>query len=91
MSVNRDREQAFREAKAFLDAYYQKDFTRQGVEIWTACGPVEHCIQCVHGFIAAGVDHVTIRPIGEDLNRQFHIFLSEVLPALQSVTGGREG
>jgi alkanesulfonate monooxygenase SsuD/methylene tetrahydromethanopterin reductase-like flavin-dependent oxidoreductase (luciferase family) len=91
MSVNRDREQAFREAKAFLDAYYQKDFTRQGVEIWTACGPVEHCIECVHGFIAAGVDHVTIRPIGEDLNRQFHIFLSEVLPALQSVTGGREG
>src|SRR5574341_1885879 len=29
VSVNRDREQAFREAKAFLDAYYQKDFTRQ--------------------------------------------------------------
>src|SRR5918995_324129 len=32
-SVNRDREQAFREAKTFLDTYYQKDFTRQGVEI----------------------------------------------------------
>jgi alkanesulfonate monooxygenase SsuD/methylene tetrahydromethanopterin reductase-like flavin-dependent oxidoreductase (luciferase family) len=81
-SVNRDRERAFREAKTFLDAYYQKDFTRQGVEIWTACGPVDHCVEQVRGFIRAGVDHVTIRPIGEDLNEQFCIFLEELLPAL---------
>jgi alkanesulfonate monooxygenase SsuD/methylene tetrahydromethanopterin reductase-like flavin-dependent oxidoreductase (luciferase family) len=84
ISVNRDRDQAFHEAKIFLDAYYQKDFTRQGVEIWNACGPVEHCVDCVRGFINAGVDHVTIRPIGEDLNEQFHIYLEEVLPALNS-------
>jgi alkanesulfonate monooxygenase SsuD/methylene tetrahydromethanopterin reductase-like flavin-dependent oxidoreductase (luciferase family) len=85
ISVNQDRDQAFREAKTFLDAYYQKDFTRQGVEIWNACGPVEHCVDCVRGFINAGVDHVTIRPIGEDLNEQFRVYLEEVLPALNSV------
>jgi alkanesulfonate monooxygenase SsuD/methylene tetrahydromethanopterin reductase-like flavin-dependent oxidoreductase (luciferase family) len=84
VSVNHDREQAFREAKTFLDAYYQKDFTRQGVEIWTACGPVEHCVDYVRGFIDAGVDHVTIRPIGDDLNEQFRIYLEEVLPALNA-------
>ena len=84
IAVNPERDLAFREAKAFLDAYYQKDFTRQGVEIWTACGPVEHCIDCVRGFIEAGVDHVTIRPIGADLDRQFQMFLEEVLPALHS-------
>lgn len=84
ISVNADREQAFSEAKTFLDAYYQKDFTRQGVEIWNACGPVEHCVQSVYGFIDAGVDHVTIRPIGDDLNEQFRIYLEEVLPALNS-------
>jgi alkanesulfonate monooxygenase SsuD/methylene tetrahydromethanopterin reductase-like flavin-dependent oxidoreductase (luciferase family) len=83
-SVNRDRERAFREAKTFLDAYYQKDFTRQGVEIWTACGPVEHCIDQVRGFMDAGVDHVTIRPIGEDLNEQLRIYLEEILPALRA-------
>ena len=38
ISVNRDQEQAFREAKAFLDSYYLKDFSREGVEIWNACG-----------------------------------------------------
>ncbi len=84
VAVNSDREQAFREAKAFLDAYYQKDFTRQGVEIWTACGPVEHCVGCVKEFIDAGVDHVAIRPIGEDLNAQFRIYLEELLPALNA-------
>jgi alkanesulfonate monooxygenase SsuD/methylene tetrahydromethanopterin reductase-like flavin-dependent oxidoreductase (luciferase family) len=84
VSVNRDRDQAFREAKTFLDGYYQKDFTRPGVEIWTACGPVEHCVDCVRGFINAGVDHVTIRPVGENLKYQFNIFLQELVPALNS-------
>jgi alkanesulfonate monooxygenase SsuD/methylene tetrahydromethanopterin reductase-like flavin-dependent oxidoreductase (luciferase family) len=82
VSVNRDRDRAFREAKDFLDAYYQKDFTRAGVEIWTACGPVEHCVEQINGFMKAGVAHVTIRPIGADLNEQFRIFLKEILPAL---------
>ncbi|HEU4638372.1 MAG TPA: LLM class flavin-dependent oxidoreductase, partial [Candidatus Binatia bacterium] len=84
ISVNTDRDQAFREAKTFLDAYYQKDFTRQGVEIWNACGPVEHCVKSIEEFIEAGVDHVTIRPIGKDLSEQLRIYLEEVLPALHS-------
>jgi len=82
--VNNDREQAFREAKAFLDAYYQKDFTRQGVEIWTACGPVGYCVASVKEFIDAGVNHVAIRPIGADLNAQFRTYLDEILPALMT-------
>ena len=85
ISVNRDREHAFREAKTFLDAYYQKDFSRQGVEIWNACGPVEHCVGCVRGFINAGIDHVAIRPIGDNLDEQFDIYLNQVLPALQMI------
>lgn len=91
VAVNRDRDRAFREAKAFLDAYYQKDFTREGVEIWTACGPVEHCVDCMRGFIEAGVDHIAIRPIGADLDEQFRVFLSEVLPRAQAAaaTAGR--
>jgi hypothetical protein len=38
----------------------------------------------VREFIDAGVDHVTIRPIGDDLNEQFRLYLEEVLPALNS-------
>jgi alkanesulfonate monooxygenase SsuD/methylene tetrahydromethanopterin reductase-like flavin-dependent oxidoreductase (luciferase family) len=86
-AVHRERDEAFRQAKTFLDAYYQKDFTRQGVEIWTACGPVEHCVDCLKGFINAGVDHIAIRPIGDDLNEQFGIFLQELLPALTALAG----
>jgi alkanesulfonate monooxygenase SsuD/methylene tetrahydromethanopterin reductase-like flavin-dependent oxidoreductase (luciferase family) len=85
ISVNRDREKAFGEAKAFLDAYYLKDFSREGVEIWTACGPVEHCVRSMRNFMDAGVDHITVRPIGQNLDEQFRIYLEEVLPALESV------
>jgi alkanesulfonate monooxygenase SsuD/methylene tetrahydromethanopterin reductase-like flavin-dependent oxidoreductase (luciferase family) len=84
ISVNRDRDLAFREAKAFLDAYYLKEFSRPGVEIWTACGPVEHCVESLRGFIGAGADHITIRPIGQNLNEQLKIYLEEVLPALEA-------
>lgn len=80
--VNPDWDAAFREAKAFLDEYYARDFTRKGVEIWTACGPLEHCVQCIQEFIEAGVDHVTIRPIGRDLEKQYRIYVEELLPAL---------
>ena len=86
VSVHHDRDRAFREAKTFLDAYYQKDFTREGVEIWTACGPVQHCLAKIREFVAAGVDHVTIRPIGDRLDEQFSIFLSELLPGLKEST-----
>jgi hypothetical protein len=54
------------------------------VEIWTACGPVEHCVRSIQNFIDAGVDHVTIRPIGQNLDEQFQIYLDEILPALGS-------
>ena len=82
VSVNRDRDEAFRQAKTFLDAYYQKDFTRPGVEIWTACGPVDHCAARIKEFLDLGVDHVAIRPIGDNLEEQFRIYLEELLPAL---------
>lgn len=65
--VSESRDQAFRGAKEFLDAYYAKDFTREGVEIWTACGPVDHCVRSIQEFVDAGVDHITIRPVGRDI------------------------
>ena len=59
---------------------YRKDFTRQRVEIWNACGPVEHCVERVRGFIVAGFEHITIRPIGNNLSERLHIYLEELIP-----------
>lgn len=87
--VNRDAEEAFRQAKAFLDAYYLKDFSRPGVEIWNACGTIEHCVASLRGFIEAGVDHITIRPIGQNLEDQLRTYLNEVLPALNSLAANK--
>lgn len=82
VSIHSDPDRAFHEAKDFLDAYYDRDFTRKGVEIWTACGPVEHCAGRIRRFIDAGVDHITIRPIGRDPDEQFRLYLEEILPAV---------
>src|SRR5262249_45032250 len=84
ISVNRDPEQAFREAKTFLDAYYLKDFSREGVEIWNACGPVEHCVRSIQNFTDARIYHINNRHIGQNLDKQFGVYLEEVLPALGS-------
>lgn len=83
--VNSDKERALREAKSFLDAYYLKDFSREGVEIWNACGPLDHCINSLKPFLEAGVDHITIRPIGGNLSEQLRIYLDEFLPAVSSL------
>jgi len=89
--VNDDRDEALREAKTFLDAYYLRNFTQEGVEIWTACGPLDHCVRCIQSFVDAGIDHITIRPIGRDLDRQFALYVNEVLPALGVTRDSTDG
>ena len=86
--VRPDRDEAFHEAKSFLDSYYNRDFSRAGVEIWNACGPVEHCVACIQRFIDEGVDHVTVRPVGRNLEEQTSLFVDEVLPALGGARSG---
>ena len=49
----------------------------KGWKSGTACGPVEHCVRSIKNFIDAGVDHITIRPIGQNLDEQFRIYLQE--------------
>jgi hypothetical protein len=43
---------------------------------------VAHCVGQIKEFLDLGVDHVAIRPIGDDLEEQFRIYLEELLPAL---------
>jgi hypothetical protein len=41
------------------------------------------------GFLNAGVDHVAIRPIGDDVYDQLRVFLNEVLPALNAAAADK--
>ncbi|MFQ5916069.1 MAG: LLM class flavin-dependent oxidoreductase [Nitrospinota bacterium] len=81
LNVNPDREAAYRESKAFLDDYYDRDWPREMVELWTAHGPVEQCVETIRGFMDAGLDHITMRMTAPNQAEQFRIYVEEVLPA----------
>lgn len=90
LNANPDREAAFRESKAFLDEYYDRDWPRDLVELWTAHGPVAQCVETLRGYMDAGFDHITIRLTAKDQERQFRIYVDEVLPALGASASRRK-
>jgi alkanesulfonate monooxygenase SsuD/methylene tetrahydromethanopterin reductase-like flavin-dependent oxidoreductase (luciferase family) len=82
LHVNPDREAAYWESKAFLDEYYDRDWPKDMVELWTAHGSVRQCVETLKSYMDAGVDHITIRLTARDQARQFEIYVKEVLPEL---------
>jgi alkanesulfonate monooxygenase SsuD/methylene tetrahydromethanopterin reductase-like flavin-dependent oxidoreductase (luciferase family) len=83
LNVGPDRETAYQESKEYLDEYYATDFSRDFVELSTAHGTVEQCLESIQSYIDAGVDHITMRLASRDHQaRQFDLYLNEVLPAL---------
>jgi len=77
----------FAKPKLFSTRIIKRTLPARAWKSGPPAGQSEHCVDCVRGFINAGVDHVTIRPIGQDLNKQFRIYLEEVLPGLNLVAG----
>ncbi len=82
LNVNPDREAAYRESKAFLDEYYDRDWPKEMVKLWTAHGPLEECVGTIRSFVDAGFDHVTLRMTAPDQAGQYEIYVNEVLPEL---------
>ena len=70
------------ESKAFLDEYYDRDWPKDMVKLWTAHGSVRQCVETLKSYMDAGVDHITIRLTARDQARQFEIYVKEVLPEL---------
>lgn len=81
ININSDRERAFKEAKGFLDEYYMMDFSREGVDIWTAYGTPDDCIKRLEEYFYAGVKRITLRFCSYDQFEQLRRFEREVLPS----------
>ncbi len=78
--IDQNRQRAFREAKQFLDTYYMTDFSPEVVELWTALGPVEQCVEAISQFLAAGVGTLIVRfPCPRQLE-QLDLFVNQVVP-----------
>jgi alkanesulfonate monooxygenase SsuD/methylene tetrahydromethanopterin reductase-like flavin-dependent oxidoreductase (luciferase family) len=81
ININEDRQAALAESKTFLDTYYTANFTPAFVEGWTAAGSPTQCIEALHAFFNAGVQHVSLRMTSWDQRGQLKRFLNEVAPA----------
>ncbi len=78
--INQDREAALQEAKQFLDTYYMTDFSREVVELWTALGSTEQCVETIGQFLDAGVGTLIVRfPCKKQLE-QLDLFVNQVVP-----------
>jgi alkanesulfonate monooxygenase SsuD/methylene tetrahydromethanopterin reductase-like flavin-dependent oxidoreductase (luciferase family) len=78
--INQDREAALQEAKQFLDTYYMTDFSREVVELWTALGSTEQCVETIGQFLDAGVRTLIVRfPCKKQLE-QLDLFVNQVVP-----------
>src|SRR4029434_2536955 len=69
------------ESKTFLDTYYTANFSPAFVEGWTAAGSPEQCIEELHAYFDAGVQHVSLRLTSWNQQGQLKRFLNEVAPA----------
>lgn len=77
-----EREAAYQESKRFLDGYYNTDFRRDFVEMWTAHGSPSECAEKIREFEAAGVDLMSVRFSAFDQLGQLRRFVDEVVPLL---------
>ena len=74
--------EAYAESKRFLDGYYNADFDRDFVEMWTAFGSPEACAEKIHEFREAGVQLMSVRFSAFDQMAQLRRFIQEVVPLL---------
>lgn len=81
--VNEDREAALQEAKHFLDTYYMTDFPREVVELWTALGPVDQCVETIRQFLDAGVRSLMVRFPCKEQQAQLDLFVDQIVPKLR--------
>ncbi len=71
---------AFAESKRFLDEYYNADFDRDFVEMWTAFGSPAQCAEKINEFREAGVNLLSVRFAAYDQMAQLRRFIHEVVP-----------
>jgi alkanesulfonate monooxygenase SsuD/methylene tetrahydromethanopterin reductase-like flavin-dependent oxidoreductase (luciferase family) len=89
LNINANEHAARVEAKAFLDAYYDADFSDEELDRWGIFGSTQRCGGSLQRFVDAGCDVPIVRLVSWDPLRQLEVFLGDVLPQLTVRGTGR--
>ena len=83
VNINEDRDEAYREAQAYLTSYYGASFvSRELIELWVAYGPPEAVAGKIQSYVDAGCTTPVLRFVSSDLNGQLTRCIEEVMPSL---------
>ena len=80
VNLNASPDEAWREADAFIRAYYGVNFWN---ETWGPFGRPEAVVQRIQEYLQAGAQHVIVRFASYDQPSQLETFAREVLPAFR--------
>jgi len=83
ININSDRNAALEESKRFLDAYYGPVFEPARVEVWTAAGTPQRCVEDLLQLQRDRAKAITLRITSWDQKGQFDRLVNEVLPKLR--------
>ncbi len=86
IQISDDAERSLHEAKAFLDAYYETDFSLDRTRAWCTFGTPEDCVADLRRWIGSGVQRVTVRLCADDQEQQLERLVTEVLPRVHADT-----
>ena len=81
LCLDDSRERALRESKEYLDKYYYADFSWEIIESWGAYGSRADCIRVIEGYRDAGVNFITFRPTGPNVQDQVRRWVRDLLPS----------
>ena len=82
VNVNEDLDRARDETVKYLDAYYDREFTKRVLPTFVAMGSPERVRDRLRQYLAAGGNYVTLRLTSYDQMHQFRRVTEEVLPGL---------
>ena len=91
INVNKDRDVALAETKAFLDRYYSRDHPVEWVQCWTAAGTPRQCAEHLAKYAALGVEEITIRATSADQFGQLDTIVNDVLPLVREMQSSGDG
>ena len=80
VNINDNREEAYHEAKRFLDLYYSTDTSPERMEAWVSYGSPERVAERIQAYLEAGVQTLILRFASWDPLAQISRAIEHVLP-----------
>lgn len=85
VNINDDSQEAYDEAKRFLDMYYSTNTSPERMDAWVSYGSPQHVANRLQAYLDAGVSTLILRFASWEPSKQIRRAVEEVLPRVQTI------